>query len=143
MPSRLPRKFRLAIEPPVQAVLSRHRVTFDGLNFLRPHVMVEYRADPPVSVGPAAFGPKILTLRVVDDTSSEPYPTAWEDFDWSVRGPGRMTTRLEQRPPAKATQLSISVLSLEPTSAQRVVASFAVKLPRDHALPWDENSLSG
>jgi hypothetical protein len=146
MPRRLPRKFHLTIDPPVQAELPAHRVTFDGLNFLRPHVMVEYRAEPPVDGGSPLdgrrpFDPKILTLHVVDDTSDEPYPTEWPDFNWNDLGPGRMTTRLEHRPPPDATQLFFTVFALDaaadPAAGERSpVASFVVELPRDHATPW-------
>jgi hypothetical protein len=140
MPRRLPRKFHLTIDPPVHAELPAHRVAFDGLNFLRPHMMVEYRSEPPVRDG-RLLGPKILTLHVVDDTSAEPYPTEWPDFNWNSLGPGRMTTRLEHRPPPAATRLSFTVFAFDTAASPAAtesspVASFVVELPSDHATPW-------
>jgi hypothetical protein len=139
MPRHLPRKFHLTIDPPVDADLPARRVRFDGLSFLRPHVMVEYCAEPPID-GSFTFGPKILTLHVVDDTSDEPYPTEWPDFDWKSIGPGRMTTRLEHRPPADATQMLFTVFAFDaaasPAGPQSPVARFAVDLPNNHAAPW-------
>jgi hypothetical protein len=135
------RNFHLAIEPAAVAELPGHMVTFDGLNVLRNCVMVEYVVDPPLTADPALenpFGPKVLTLSVTDDAGSEPYTTAWEDFDWSVRGPGRATTRLEQRPPAAARELRVSVTPFIPggETAKDAVAAFTVALPADHAEPW-------
>ena len=75
-------------------------MSFVGLNLLNDVVMVEYELDPPLRrLG--VFGPELLCLTVTDDVSEEPYPTAWEDWPWRERGPGRFTTRLTaalQRP---------------------------------------------
>jgi hypothetical protein len=138
------RKLHIAIEPPVEVDVGDHRVTFDGVNLLRPHVMIEYVVDPPIAAE-SPFGPHLLLLDVTDDTSEEHYPTAWEDFRWPHLEPGRTTTRLERRPPAEATRLHVRVRPVNsplpavpgPGSALiRAVAEFDVHLPPDHAQPW-------
>ena len=147
MPPRKARKLHIAIEPPVEVNVGDHRVTFDGVNLLRPHVMIEYVVDPPIAS--EEFGPHLLLLDVTDDASEEHYPTAWEDFRWPHLGPGRTTTRLEVRPPAEATRLHVRVLPADshlpavpgPHSASlRAIAEFDVRLPPDHAQPWQEQS---
>ncbi|HTA35577.1 MAG TPA: hypothetical protein VK761_02580, partial [Solirubrobacteraceae bacterium] len=61
---------------------------------------------------------------------------------WKSIGPGRMTTRLEHRPPADATRLLFTVFAFDasasPAATKSPVASFAVELPSDHAIPWSE-----
>jgi hypothetical protein len=82
---------------------------------------------------------------VRDDVSAEPYPTMWEDFDWSFEQDGRMTTRLDRRPPAEATRLIVSVRApvrvtesngfTHAVASERQLASFEIPLPPDHAAP--------
>ncbi len=146
MARRYLRKFHLGIDPPVETEVAGYRVRFDGLTFLRDKVMVEYAADPAPPTSPR-FGPKILRLHVSDDCTSEPYPTDWEDLAWPGLGPERMTTRLERRPPADASLLSISVLPADSDFpddgsdqllSQCRVTSFDVELPDDHGALWHE-----
>jgi hypothetical protein len=140
------RKFQIEIEPPVQTKVAGYHVSFDGLTFLRDRVMVEYAVDPTPPALPR-FGPKIVRLHVVDNRTAAPYPTCWEDLVWPDLGPERMTTRLERRPPADASLLSISVLPANtdlPSDAsddllsRHRVTSFDVELPDDHAMLWHE-----
>ncbi len=146
MPRPYLRKFHIAIEPPVQTSIAGYRVSFDGLTFLRDRVMVEYATDPSPPASPR-FGAKVLRLHVVDDCTTEPYSTEWEDLVWPNLGPGRMTTRLERRPPAEASRLTISVLPAtselpgdgsDDLLARHRVTSFHVELPNDHAMLWHE-----
>ncbi len=107
-------------------------------------MLLEYDIAPPTEKR-LGFGPEVVRIYVVDDVSSEPYPTRWEDLDWSAEIPRRMTTRLERRPREDATQITISVLPADTllsasdtpqTVAERSLATFSVGLPLDHALDW-------
>jgi hypothetical protein len=140
-----PRKLRIEIVPPVEIEIAGHRIAFDGLTLLRGKVMVEYDVIPPLQTE-TPFGPHLVILEASDDTSSEPYPTFWHDFQWPGRGPGRTTTRLERRPPPEAASLRFVVRRALPadsdghrpqSSSQPPVASFDVMLPTDHSLPWE------
>jgi len=140
-----PRKLHVDVDPPVTLTVGGHRVTFVGLNLLRPHVMVEYDVDPPL-VTPTPFGPQLLVLEVTDDTSDRVYETMWLDFPWPQFGAGRRTTRLERRPPAEARRLRFVVRPAEApnesgarpwTSSLPPVGRFDVVLPADHGLPWE------
>ena len=131
----------MAIVPPVMAEVDHRRVMFRGVNMLNRAVMVEYDVEPPLDADP--FGPRLLELAVTDDVSDELYPTAWEDFRWRDRGPGRVTTRLDRRPPAEARRLHIEVRPAAQHDRQApefpvgpVVARFDVQLPAEHGLPW-------
>jgi hypothetical protein len=138
MPQNKLRRVRVAIDPPVTAEIHDRQVTFLGVNLLNGVVMVEYDVEPPLDAGP--FGPHLLVLDVSDDV----YPTAWEDFQWPGRAPGRTTTRLNRRPPAAARRLHVEVRQVdrarpqgpEPHSAGEAVARFDVQLPPEHGLPW-------
>ena len=135
-----PRRFHVDI-PPVTTLAAGHRVTFVGATFHSRSVMIEYDVDPPISRDENPFGPLILGLVAVDDAGSGVYATEWQDFDWRGRPPGRMTTRLERRPPAEATRLTVSVRTLEePTpggyryaapSDQELIV-FDIVLPAEH-----------
>jgi hypothetical protein len=142
MPRNKLRRVHVAIDPPVTAKIHDRRVTFLGVNLLTGVVMVEYDVEPPLDAGP--FGPHLLVLDVTDDVSDEVYPTAWEDFQWPGRAPGRTTTRLNRRPPAEAHRLHVEVRQVgragpqapEPHSAGEAVARFDVQLPPEHGSPW-------
>jgi hypothetical protein len=138
------RRMRVPIKPPVVATIREHRVTFVGLNLLNGAVMVEYEVDPPLG-RESHHWPHFLSLLVTDDVSDDVYPTSWEDFAWPEWGPGRATTRLDQRPPAEARKLHIDVLPVDertpavlgPGSVKaRAVARFDVELPPEHGMPW-------
>lgn len=140
MTRRKQRKTRIALGPPVATAIGSHRVTFVGLNLLRGVVMVEYDVDPPL-LRDAPIGPALLELRVKDDLSEEVYPTAWEDFPWPDHGAGRLTTRLDRRPPPEARRLHIDVLPLGAARAncqdslRGAIAHFEVALPPEHGQP--------
>lgn len=102
------RRFHLNLRP-ITVIAAGHRVTFVGATFHNRSVMIEYDVDPPLHRSADPFGPTLLTLVATDDVETEPYPTHWEDFDWSISRPGRMTTRLDRRPPTHATRLNLSV----------------------------------
>jgi hypothetical protein len=138
------RRLHVAIDPPTTIEISGRTVKFVGVNLLNGVVMIEYDVDPPLNP-PSPFGPHLLVLRVVDDTSGEVYPTAWNDFCWPHVRPGRTTTRLDRRPPPDAKRLRISVQKLDVstpslpgpgTSSLRSVAQFDVELPLEHGRPW-------
>jgi hypothetical protein len=130
----------------VTTVAGEHRVTFVGATFHSTSVMIEYDVVPAVNRRASPFGPLLVGFVVTDDAGSDPYPTMWEDFDWSFQQPGRMTTRLDRRPPPGATQLEVSVRSLTriegPGTSSRLVASdqelvaFAIDLPPNHAAAY-------
>jgi hypothetical protein len=134
-----PGRYHLDLSP-TRVEVDGRRVTFVGAMFHSKSVMIEYDVMPPI-VRDAAFGPCLLMLVVTDDTSTEVYPTMWEDFDWSVPRPGRagrVTTRLERRPSAPATVLHVSVRTPDFTARHLPrpgpeIARFDVHLPRDHA----------
>jgi hypothetical protein len=139
-----PRKLHIDIDPPIEVEIAGHHVAFVGLNLLRPHVMIEYNVRPPLQTE-SPFGPHLVILDVTDDTSDEPYPTFWHDFQWPHIAEGRTTTRLERRRAAKANRLHIVVRPAEPpaadgrrpsTSSLPPAAEFDVELPPDHGLPW-------
>jgi hypothetical protein len=142
-----PRKLRLPISPPVVVDVRGHRVEIDGLTLLRPHVMIEYRIDPPLRTE-SPFGPHLLIFDVTDDAApGSPYPTFWHDWHWPTLGPDRYTTRLERRPPATATRLHLVVRPAQSpdadgrrpwTSSLAPLATFEVSLPLEHGLPWGE-----
>lgn len=131
----------MVILPPVVTEIGQRTVMFVGVNLLNGVVMVEYDVGPPLDADP--FGPRLLALAVTDDVSDELYPTAWEDFRWRDRGPARVTTRLDRRPPADARLLHVEVRAADPDDRQAtgrvagpVLARFDVPLPPEHGLPW-------
>ena len=137
-----PRVLHLKVDPPVVAEIDGRRVTFVGVA-IRANMIVEYDVAPPLAF--ERLGPLLLVLEVTDDTGDAPYPTEWHDFVWGDQEPGRVTTRLNGRPPAEATRLHVVVRPAEPprpdgdrplTSTRPPVAAFDVPLPPDHALPW-------
>src|SRR3982750_1383547 len=105
------RKLHIEITPVVEVDFGAHRVRFDGLTLLRPHVMVEYEATPPLRTDDP-FGPHLLWLEATDDFGGE-YPVSWPAFQWPWRGAGRMTTRLDRRPSPNATRLKLVVRPVE------------------------------
>jgi hypothetical protein len=144
-----PRKLHIDIDPPVETVIEDRYVRFVGVTLLRPHVMIEYDIEPPLQEE-SPFGPHLVIVDVTDDTSRELYPTFWHDFRWPSIAPGRTTTRLERRPVAEATSLHIVVRPAQRpdangqrpwTSVHPPVATFDVKLPRDHGLPWESSGV--
>jgi hypothetical protein len=138
------RHFHLDLSP-TTTVPDGHQVTFVGATFHTVSVMIEYDVVPPIDRSANPFGPVLIGLVVADEAESGPYPTMWEDFDWSFQQPGRMTTRLERRPPPNAKQLEVSVRALHRTETpggfSHLVASdhelvaFTIDLPPDHAAP--------
>lgn len=143
-----PRKLHVDVSPPVEVEIGGHRVTFVGVTLLRPHVMIEYKVDPPLNTE-LIFGPHVVIIDVTDDLSDEFYPTMWHDFQWPWIALGRTTTRLERRPPPEAKRLHMVVRPAEPpdaegrrpwTSSLPAVAEFDVELPPEHGLPWGETS---
>ena len=145
------RRFHMKLSP-VMTMADGHRVTFVGVTFHSKSVMIEYDVAPPIDRRSNPFGSLLVGLVVTDDVDPEPYPTCWEDFDWSVHAPGRMTTRLDRRPPPDATRLTVSVRALrrveEAHAFARIVPSdnelvvFAIDLPLDHAAPPDPTAPS-
>jgi hypothetical protein len=142
------RRLHVAIDPPITTEIAGRTVKFVGLNLLHGVVMIEYDVDPPLTP-PSPFGPHLLVLRVIDDTSDEVYPTAWEDFRWPLIRPGRTTTRLDRRPPPEAKRLRINVQELgvqtpsvpgPGTVELRSVVRFDVELPLEHGQPWNEEA---
>jgi hypothetical protein len=152
--SRRPRRLHIDIDPVVEADVEGRRVRFVGLNLIYRVVMVEYDVDPPLDAGP--IGPHLLIIEARDDVSDAPYETFWHDFPWGRDGArfprGRMTTRLEHRPPAAATRLDFVIRPAEapdhdgrrPWSSQLApVAQFSVPLPPEHGEPWQPSVLPG
>lgn len=135
------RRLHVAIFPPVVTEVGHRTVMFVGVNLLNGVVMVEYDVEPPLDANP--FGARLLALAVTDDVSDELYPTAWEDLRWRDRGPARVTTRLDRRPPADARSLHMEVRAADPDDRQAtgrvagpVLVRFDVWLPPEHGLPW-------
>jgi hypothetical protein len=131
-----PGRFHLDLSP-IRVEIDGRRVTFVGAMFHSKSVMIEYDVTPPI-IRDHLFGPCLLMLVATDDTSTEVYPTIWEDFDWNYRHPGRMTTRLDRRPSATATVLHVSVRTPNFTAPHLPrpgpeIASIEVQLPPDHA----------
>lgn len=121
-------------------------MTFVGLRFFRPHVMVEYDVEPPIPQG--GFGPRVLVIEATDDGSAERYPTSWQDFPWPWEpwGVNRATTRLERCPDPEARRLTIAVRPAERPdergrprwdSSLPVALAFDVPLPSGHGLPFN------
>jgi hypothetical protein len=136
------RRFHLDF-PTVITTVADRRVSFVGATFHSRCVMIEYDVEPPMDRSGHPFGPRLLTLVVTDDADPSPYPTRWEDFDWSFEKSGRMTTRLDRRPGPEATRLEVSVRSVHAAAtadggtqylpSDDEVATFVVVLPADHA----------
>jgi hypothetical protein len=130
-----PGRFHLDLAP-VRLQIGNRRVTVVGAMFHSGSVMIEYDVEPPLTRD-NPFGPCILVLVATDDASADIYPTTWEDFDWGFMQPGRMTTRLDRRPPAQATELRVGVHEPVPAGPTHAVAGaeigrFVVQLPIDH-----------
>jgi hypothetical protein len=141
------RRLHVAIVPAVTTDIGQRRVMFVGVNLLNGVVMVEYDVEPPLDANP--FGPRLLALAVTDDVSDEQYPTAWEDFRWRDRGPARVTTRLDRRPPVQARVLHVEVRAADGDDlhatgrvATPVLVRFDVPLPPEHGLPWQPDASS-
>jgi hypothetical protein len=137
------RRFHLDISPRVRARLRDRAITFVGLSFLRGVVMVEYQVDPPFGNGEGGSGRQQLIFDVTDDTSADPYPTMWEDFEWPWISAGRTTTRLDRRPPPAATRLYFVVRAVDDRenfhiSPPGAIVRFDVALPSGHAEPWPD-----
>jgi hypothetical protein len=139
---------RIDISPPVETEISERRVRFVGLHLISNRVMVEYDVYPPLQRD-MPFGPALLQLLVTDDIDDHAYPTRWEDFPWPTTAPNRVTTRLDQRPPAEARQLHIEVHPVTSGSStdldthnqmHQPLADFVVALPPEHGLPWQSNA---
>ena len=138
------RRFHLDL-PTVTATVADRRVNFVGATFHSRSVMIEYDVEPPIDRTGHPFGPRLLALVVTDDAGSGPYPTSWEDFDWSFQHPGRMTTRLDRRPAPHATRLRVSVRVVrlattqdggtQHTVSEDEIVGFGIDLPADHASP--------
>ena len=131
---------------PTRLEIGQHLVTFRGAMFHSKSVMIEYDVAPAISRD-NIFGPCLLVLVAVDDTSPDPYPTSWEDFDWSSQQTGRMTTRLDRRPPRAASRIDIKVHEprfVYPTHAVAGVlrGSVTIQLPSDHAAHHRAGDLS-
>jgi hypothetical protein len=143
-----PRRMHIDISPPVETEISERRVRFVGLHLISNRVMVEYDVYPPLQRD-TPFGPVLLELLVTDDIDGDAYPTCWEDFLWPTTAPNRVTTRLDQRPPAEARQLHIEVhpVTSDPSThldthdqIREPLAHFVVALPPEHGLPWQSDA---
>ena len=136
------RRFHLEF-PTVVTTVAGRQVRFVGATFHSRSVMIEYDVEPPSDRREGSFGPEVLMLVVTDDTDPTPYPTQWEDFDWSFLKAGRMTTRLDRRPRPNATRLNVSVRTphivttsdgaARYTASDEEVVAFKIDLPEDHA----------
>jgi hypothetical protein len=138
------RRLHVSVDPPVTVAIGDRRVTFLGVNLLNNAVIVEYAIEPPL-LAPTFPQARVVALEVTDDVSDDVYTPSWEDFPWPDRGRGRVTTRLDRRPPAEARWLHVVVRpadSLVPQARGRgshglaTVARFDVELPPEHGLPW-------